>query len=101
MNETEYLQWRINAASMLLMTGTYTKSEISYIVEWFDTIKTRKEIDLLGGDEEEAYELFNALGNLNSYNLSCVEMVARSMYARLFLYAPYIRKQYLTEKERS
>lgn len=97
MNELEYKLWRENAVTMLLMTGTYSVLEIAYIIEWFDTIKTRKEINLLGGDEERAYKLFDAMNSLDTKNLTCGDMVAHSMYARLFMYSPYIKRQYLKE----
>lgn len=95
MDEEQYNAWRENATLMLLNTKSYNILEIDYIIKWFDTISTRKEIDLLG--EDDAYPLFDVVNNLNTYNLNCAELVAHSMYARLFMYAPYIKEEYLKE----
>lgn len=97
MTEQEFKKWMEDAKIMLMLTGIYSATEVEYIVDWFYTIKTSKEVDLLG-DEDFASEVFSVLNDLNTEGLKCGEWLYLSLSARLFMYAPYIYKRMIKEK---
>jgi hypothetical protein len=101
MNELQFVNWTKDAKIMLLMTKCYSDKEIEYIIEWFITIKTRKEMNLLGCDIK-AGKLFIALNGCDTSNLEYGHGhgLYHSLSARLFLYAPYLKKEFNSIQER-
>jgi hypothetical protein len=81
MNENEFSEWK--SAALIALCSKYSFEESIKVVDWFDTIDTRKEINLVG--EETVYSLLCVFRkNFDLYN---------SLMIRLWVYAPYILKE--------
>lgn len=82
MNHVEYGKFEIDARTAL--GGKYSPEQIDVILDWFRTIDTRGEINLIGIDRFDSMLIFIVNKPFNFYD---------SLMARLFIYAPLILKK--------
>lgn len=83
MNKEEYLKWRMDAATCLMLR--YNAEDTEKVLCWFDYIKGREERELVGDESVECMLKFvTSCDNFDMYN---------SLMCRLFIYAPLILKQ--------
>ena len=82
MNQVEYDKFEVDARNAL--SGKYSPEQIHVILDWFQTIDTRGEINLIGIDRFDSMLIFIVNKPFNLYD---------SLMARLFIYAPLILKK--------
>lgn len=82
MNQVEYDKFAVDARNAL--SGKYSPEQIDVILDWFQTIDTRGEINLIGIDRFDSMLIFIVNKPFNLYD---------SLMARLFIYAPLILKK--------
>ncbi len=88
MNKEQFALWVIDIRHAL--HRRYTQKETQIIIDWFETIKGSKERDLIG------YGMFHEIilplmDHLYSSEQWCMY---HSMNIRVWIYAPYIIKEY-------
>lgn len=81
-------QWLKDAKEALCKV--YTEKEADIIVDWFYTIKGRKERDLVGDEKVDAHSTMigDDIESIRFFS------VYASMMSRMWIYAPYILKEY-------
>lgn len=80
MNMEEYTQWKYAMFSLLTSRG-YTVEEVGYILNWWDGIKGKYEVELVG---QETFDKIYAATSTMKYN------DFDNWTIRILFYAPYI-----------
>ena len=80
MNMEEYTQWKYAMFSLLTSRG-YTVEEVGYTLNWWDGIKGKYEVELVG---QETFDKIYAATSTMKYN------DFDNWTIRILFYAPYI-----------
>ena len=100
MKEEDYLNWKERIANLMRLDGE-TDDFIEYLLSWFDSIKGRKEMELIekyhptlaGKSEDEIYEFMrNARYFVDG--LSEKEFGLQNFDSAFFLYRTMIRLEF-------
>jgi hypothetical protein len=87
MNKEEYAQWELDASAALSKRYSYNK--IMIILKWFRTIKTSKEIELVGLEKLKDVIRLNSGPHFSLY---------ATLMMRVWVYAPYIIEKCKSEE---
>ena len=104
MDELQYITWK-KSRTALLIADNETEDFISYLMNWMDCIKGRREADLLDTyhphsfTDEGAIFDFIHLARYFPEGLPIEDCAIQTMDSAFFLYRPCLKMQYLVESK--
>lgn len=96
MNPQQMKRWLADAYNMLVNSGIYSSDEAKYIVEWFKHMRASDEYELMGEDVMAAY--IDLSDSLPPNGLELHQWLYGNMSARLWMYAPVLKKHFNLNK---